>query len=105
MKSAIKTVALAIAFVVPAVSFAQPSNAPLTSAQVRAQLIQLEQAGYKPSKTKYPADIQAAEARVATGNDMTEAASTGLGGTVSGASQSGHRLPASNDWNSLYSHH
>ncbi|WP_175921797.1 DUF4148 domain-containing protein [Burkholderia latens] len=48
-------------------SFAQ-SNAPLTRAQVREELIRLEAAGYDPSKGddgEYPADIQAAQARVA----------------------------------------
>ena len=48
-------------------SFAQ-SNAPLTRAQVREELMRLEAAGYDPSKGddgEYPADIQAAMARVA----------------------------------------
>ncbi|MGU7843502.1 DUF4148 domain-containing protein [Burkholderia sp. AW33-5] len=48
-------------------AFAQ-SNAPLTRAQVREELIRLEAAGYDPSKGddgEYPADIQAALAKVA----------------------------------------
>lgn len=48
-------------------SFAQ-SNAPLTRAQVGEELMRLEAAGYDPSKGddgEYPADIQAALARVA----------------------------------------
>ena len=48
-------------------AFAQ-SSAPLTRAQVREELIRLEAAGYEPSKGddgEYPADIQAAQARVA----------------------------------------
>ncbi|WP_143289020.1 DUF4148 domain-containing protein, partial [Burkholderia pseudomallei] len=44
MKSLIATVAVAAALAVPAVSFAQQSNGPVTRAQVRAELIQLEQA-------------------------------------------------------------
>ncbi|AXK63940.1 DUF4148 domain-containing protein [Burkholderia sp. IDO3] len=47
-------------------AFAQ-SSAPLTRAQVREELIRLEAAGYEPSKGddgEYPADIQAAQARV-----------------------------------------
>jgi hypothetical protein len=51
----------------PALSFAQ-SAAGLTRAQVVAELVRLEQAGYNPSAgedNNYPADIQAAEARVA----------------------------------------
>ncbi|TAM85082.1 DUF4148 domain-containing protein, partial [bacterium] len=81
MKSTIKSVALAVAVVVPAISFAQPSNAPLTHTQVREQLIQLERAGYNPARkdNMYPADIQAAEARVAAKSEATGAASTGVG--------------------------
>ncbi|RQR85612.1 DUF4148 domain-containing protein [Burkholderia sp. Bp9012] len=48
-------------------AFAQ-SNAPLTRAQVREELIRLEAAGYDPSKGddgEYPADIQAALAKLA----------------------------------------
>jgi hypothetical protein len=51
----------------PALSFAQ-STAGLTRAQVVAELVRLEQAGYNPSAggdNSYPADIQAAEARIA----------------------------------------
>ncbi|WP_082710215.1 DUF4148 domain-containing protein [Burkholderia sp. TSV86] len=42
------------------------SNEPVTRAQVRAELVQLEKAGYHPgvSSPYYPADIQAAQARV-----------------------------------------
>ncbi|RQT05272.1 DUF4148 domain-containing protein [Burkholderia contaminans] len=48
-------------------AFAQ-SAAPLTRAQVRDELIRLEAAGYDPAKGddgEYPADIQAAEAKLA----------------------------------------
>ena len=48
-------------------AFAQ-SAAPLTRAQVRDELIRLEAAGYDPAKGDegaYPADIQAAEAKLA----------------------------------------
>lgn len=87
MKSLIKAVALAVVLAAPVVSFAQ-SNQPLTRAEVRAQLVQLEKAGYNPSADNdatYPAQIQAAEARVAAQNEST----SGVGGVVSGSSQSG----------------
>ncbi|WP_175812664.1 DUF4148 domain-containing protein [Burkholderia contaminans] len=48
-------------------AFAQ-SAVPLTRAQVRDELIRLEAAGYDPAKGdegEYPADIQAAEAKLA----------------------------------------
>jgi hypothetical protein len=66
MKSLIQVVAVAAALVVPVVSFAQ-SNAPLSRAQVRAEIVQLERAGYRPANdnaTNYPVDIQAAESRL-----------------------------------------
>ncbi|TCW79519.1 DUF4148 domain-containing protein [Burkholderia sp. SRS-46] len=49
-------------------AWAQQSPAPLTRAQVLEELYQLEAAGYDPSagdEGSYPADIQAAQARVA----------------------------------------
>jgi hypothetical protein len=55
------------ALAAPALSFAQ-SNGPLTRAEVRAELVRVEQAGYQPGQgdsTNYPADIQAAEAKIA----------------------------------------
>ncbi|SAL47563.1 purine nucleoside phosphorylase [Caballeronia udeis] len=57
---------LTAALIVPAVSFAQTSNGPVTRAQVRAELVQLENAGYRPATKQihYPDEIQAAEARV-----------------------------------------
>ncbi|WP_027781403.1 MULTISPECIES: DUF4148 domain-containing protein [Burkholderia] len=48
-------------------AFAQ-SAGPLTRAQVREELMRLEAAGYDPAKGdegEYPADIQAAEAKLA----------------------------------------
>ncbi|MCA8272819.1 DUF4148 domain-containing protein [Burkholderia sp. AU30280] len=48
-------------------TFAQ-SAAPLTRAQVRDELMRLEAAGYDPAKGdegEYPADIQAAQAKLA----------------------------------------
>ena len=87
MKSLIKAVAIAVVLAAPVASFAQ-SNQPLTRAQVKAQLVQLEKAGFNPALVNdaaYPANIQAAEARVAAQNS----AATGVGGAVSGSSGSG----------------
>src|SRR6185437_2522004 len=46
---------------IPALSFAQ-SNQPLTRADVRAQLVELERAGYNPAgdQAQYPKNIEAA---------------------------------------------
>ena len=52
----------------PALTFAQTPSTQLTRAQVRADLIRVEQAGYNPSASEdpdYPANIQAAEAKIA----------------------------------------
>ncbi|HEF5872135.1 TPA: DUF4148 domain-containing protein [Burkholderia cenocepacia] len=58
-------------------AFAQ-STAPLTRAQVRDELMRLEAAGYDPAKGddgEYPADIQAAEAKLAEQDRARMAAS------------------------------
>ena len=88
MKSLIKAVALAVVLAAPVVSFAQQSNQPLTRAQVRNQLIQLENAGYRPeiADPSYPENLQAAEARVAQQNGQS-----GYGAAAAGSSQSGVR--------------
>lgn len=60
---------LAVALATPVVSFAQTAE-PVTRTEVRADLVQLENAGYRPvsQDASYPSDIQAAEARVHGGN-------------------------------------
>ncbi|MDN7720390.1 DUF4148 domain-containing protein [Burkholderia gladioli] len=64
----LSTLAIALcALTIPALSFAQ-GTAPITRAQVVAELAQLEQAGYDPAageSVDYPAKLQAAEAKVA----------------------------------------
>jgi len=93
MKSLIKAVAIAAVLAAPVVSFAQ-SNQPLTRAQVREELIQLEKAGYNPSTANdydYPANIQAAEARVAAQKGVAQADATGYGPSENGSSQVGRR--------------
>ncbi|VWC99921.1 purine nucleoside phosphorylase [Burkholderia lata] len=63
MKSLISAVVAAAALSASFGAFAQST---VTRAQVRGELVQLEQAGYKPglSSPYYPNDIQSAEARV-----------------------------------------
>lgn len=67
MKTLIRrTVAVGL-LALPALSFAQSATG-LTRAQVYNELVQLEQAGYRPGAGEaahYPEDLQAAEARVA----------------------------------------
>lgn len=90
MKSLIKAVALAAVLAVPAVSFAQAQaeNGPVTRAQVRSELAQLEAVGYRPESNDhtYPDQIQAAEARV---HALNGADASGYGSATNGSSQSG----------------
>lgn len=105
MKCSIRIIALALTLA-PAAVFAQSSNQPLTRAQVQDQLTQLRQDGYRPSKIHYPADIQAAEARVAAQGAAGGTSTTGFGGTTSGTMQSGSStMMRPHAWRSMYSHH
>jgi hypothetical protein len=95
MKSLIQAVVIAAALAAPVAAFAQ-SNQAVSRAQVRAELVQLEKAGYQPGRADpyYPADIQAAQARVAAENGTAQNAQSGFGGVVSGSSQSGQAVQA-----------
>jgi opacity protein-like surface antigen len=90
MKSLIQAVVIAAVLAAPAASFAQSSQ-PVTRAQVRAELVQFEKAGYQPGRSdpQYPDDIQAVEARVNAQNGAGQETHSGYGGEVSGLSQSG----------------
>ncbi|MCP3715864.1 MULTISPECIES: DUF4148 domain-containing protein [unclassified Paraburkholderia] len=84
MKSLVQAVVIAAALAAPVAVFAQ-SNQPVTRAQVRADMIQVEKAGFNPARSnpnEYPANIQAAEARVAAQNSA-------VGGVNNGSSQAG----------------
>lgn len=75
----------------PALGFAQ-SNAPLTRAEVRADLVRVEQAGYNPARgndVDYPADIQAAEAKIDAHSDRQLAMQAVGGVAQNGTSASG----------------
>ncbi|AXE94789.1 DUF4148 domain-containing protein [Paraburkholderia terricola] len=94
MKSLIEAVAIAALITAPLAAFAQ-SNQPVTRAQVRAELVQLEKAGYNPAIANdddYPANIQAAEARVAAQNGNAQTG--GYGSATNGSSQAGARTEA-----------
>jgi hypothetical protein len=101
MKSLIQAVVVAAALAAPVAVFAQ-SNQPVTRAQVRAELVQLEQTGWRPGDgdhTTYPAQIQAAEAKVAAENG-----NTGVGGVANGSSDMGRPAVSKADWNAMYNH-
>jgi len=100
MKSLIQTVLVACVMAAPVVSFAQSAQSaqgPVTRAEVRADLIRLEKAGYDPhiDNATYPADIQAAEAKVAAQEQM---AANDKAGTAPAAAQTvGMPMQASMD--------
>ena len=86
MKPLIRVAIVALA-ISPIAAHAQ-TNEPVTRAEVRAELVQLENAGYNPSVKDpyYPRDIQAAEARVQADNGSSAAYGPSAEGT-SGAGQ------------------
>ena len=95
------TIIVAAALAIPAVSsFAQSQS--LTRAQVKADLVQVERAGYNPSmdRTTYPAAIQAAEAKVAAQNGQTS-----YGGVADTSSASGAPAHAGNSVAPVYFGH
>ncbi len=91
MNALIKAAVVAAVLAAPVVSFAQ-SNEPLTRAQVREELVQLEKAGYSPldDRTTYPVHIQEAEARIAAQNGASPV-NTSYGPATTGSSQAGTR--------------
>lgn len=113
MKSLVQAVVVAAALVAPVVSFAQPGST-ITRAQVRAELVKLQQAGYNSARGEdphYPEAIQAATARVAEQQRALAQAqgadASGYGAQAQGASASGSRAigvrPASaEEMKSLY---
>jgi hypothetical protein len=91
MKKLVSTIAVISALAAPCLSFAQ-TNAPLTRAQVRAELVQLEAAGYNPngSDPAFPERLQAAEARVKAQTVAQDSVqSSDYGAVANGSSQAG----------------
>ncbi|WP_116142025.1 DUF4148 domain-containing protein [Trinickia diaoshuihuensis] len=95
MNALIKQVALAVALVAPVAAFSQ-SNQPLTRAEVRADLVRVERAGYNPlDRLHYPENIQAAEQRVVAHESVAQTDTSGYGADTQGTSHSGHRASTS----------
>ncbi len=108
MRLAISAVALAAA-IAPAFAFSQPQNGELTRAQVTAQLVQLEKAGYNPATKDihYPQSIQQAEARLnAPAPALAQHENTsGFGYANPMSTEAGHATTGHAAFRSLYSHH
>jgi hypothetical protein len=91
MKTLVRVLVAACAIASPVLSFAQANDQPLTRAQVRADLVRWEQAGYRPGtgdEPNYPEQIQAVEAKVAAMERASGGVAVG-GAPETGASQSG----------------
>ena len=82
----VQSLVVATLVAIPALSFAQV-NQPLTRADVRAQLVELERAGYNPAsdQAQYPKNIEAAQARL---NAQQSLSASSYGGTAAGTSAS-----------------
>jgi type II secretory pathway pseudopilin PulG len=103
-KSLVPAIVIASALAAPTFAFAQ-DNSQLTRAQVKAELVQLEQAGYKPDgdHATYPANIQAVDQRVDAPHGVT---ATSYGSPSNGSSYSGaHTVAPANDPQSTYFGH
>ncbi|MGF6917239.1 DUF4148 domain-containing protein [Paraburkholderia sp. 40] len=87
----VQSLIVAALVAVPVVSFAQSQpQQGLTRSEVRAEVVQLQKAGYSPASdnAQYPRNIEAAEARVSAGSDATA-----YGGVANGSSASSSRVP------------
>jgi hypothetical protein len=103
---------VACALAAPVAAFAQTTqvnNAPVTRAQVIADLVRVEQAGYQPAAKdiNYPGDIQHAESIVAQeqvqNGQQAAPENNSVGGvTMTGSSDMGARAIAGVDARSIY---
>jgi len=89
----IANMVIGLALALPVFASAQEGRTPITREQVRAELVALEKAGYSPNGRGlyYPADIQAAEAKIHAGTAAGGSTQPSYGGVISGSSQSGNQ--------------
>ncbi|NLP63553.1 DUF4148 domain-containing protein [Paraburkholderia sacchari] len=103
MKS-LHSLLVAVLVAIPVVSFAQ-TNAPVTRASVRAEIVQLREAGYNPASdhNRYPDNIQATLARIGGASTF---ATTSYGPSSEGTSASGSRqaTPETAGFATIYAH-
>ncbi|RZF29387.1 DUF4148 domain-containing protein [Paraburkholderia sp. UYCP14C] len=86
MKSLISAVVVASALIVPAVSFAQQANAPVTRAQVRAELVAAQKAGLlNQNDTNYPMAVPQSSTIVTASTDGSQ----DVGGAKASSSDAG----------------
>ncbi|KND59938.1 hypothetical protein BVER_04729c [Candidatus Burkholderia verschuerenii] len=83
------TIAIVALLVTPIASYADTGN-DVSRAQVKAELVRIEQAGYRPTaeQADYPAALQAAETRV-TSRRVAMIQATDYGSSTDSGSQAG----------------
>ena len=92
----VRSLVIAALVAVPVLSFAQSSQ-PVTRAEVKAELVQLQKAGYRESSdyTQYPAHLQTTLARISAESGATASASaSAFGGVALGTTAAGSRTTA-----------
>ncbi|WP_063553249.1 DUF4148 domain-containing protein [Burkholderia territorii] len=106
MKSAIRTIMLALA-IAPAFALAAQSSSGLTRAEVRNQIAQVEQAGYNPARKDihYPQSIQQAEARIRSSESAPQTDASGYGPAFGAGGDSGAAIQSHAAGPRLYTHH
>ncbi|WP_234745415.1 DUF4148 domain-containing protein [Burkholderia sp. WTPI3] len=106
MKFAIRIIMLAVA-IAPPYAFAGQSSGGLTRAEVRAQIVQVEQAGYNPARKDihYPQSIQQAEARIRSSEPARQADASGYGPAQPAGFGSGSMIQGHAASRPLYAHH
>ncbi|MEM5403980.1 DUF4148 domain-containing protein [Paraburkholderia unamae] len=79
----------------PALAFAQSPDTTVTRASVRAELVQLQKAGYNPASdnTQYPKNIEAAQMRLDAQRNAAYGG-TPANGTASGSRNETAQTPA-----------
>ncbi|SMG56051.1 DUF4148 domain-containing protein [Paraburkholderia susongensis] len=86
MKSLLSAMVVASALIVPAVSFAQQANGPVTRAQVRSELVAAQKAGLVyQNDTEYPKAVQQGSATVVA----SEQSAQDFGGVKASSSDAG----------------
>lgn len=85
----LQSLVIAAVMALPVVSFAQ-SNQPLTRAEVRAQRVELQKAGYNPAsdEAQYPINIEAVQARVDAQQNIVNSSYGAASGFASAAGAS-----------------
>ncbi|XUW90928.1 DUF4148 domain-containing protein [Burkholderia sp. M6-3] len=106
MRSRIFIVALATAL--PVAAHAQIGASGATREQVREELVQLERAGYRPSRANnphYPNSLLAAEARIRAPGSADPYAVNALGGVANDRSATGSRITGNGAQHAFFAHH